>query len=133
MGNNIVKPPSYLDTLNVVDIKSAQTLTRQYNKTATEMYEKEHERICTLLVKNINEKITFSASYGFNYIKIILCEKEYRMIIQSQYKKEEYDNIYFDKLTKFIKKKYAKFIITFCDYIDENNKYYPEHFLKIMW
>ena len=133
MGNNIVKPPSYLDTLNVVDIKSAQTLTRQYNETATEIYEKEHERICTLLVKNINEKITFSASSGCNYIQIILRDKEYRMIIQSQYKKEKYDNIYFDKLLKFIKKKYAKFIVDFCDYIDNHNKSHMNQLLEIMW
>jgi len=133
MGNNIVKPPSYLDTLNVVDIKLAQTLTRQFEITATQLYETEYERICTLLIKNINEKITFSASAGSNYIEINLRDKEYKMVIPIQYKRKDYDDIYFDKLIKFIKKKYIKFAINIFDYIDRYNKRHINQLIEILW
>ena len=133
MGNNIVKPPSYLDTLNVVDIKSAQTLTRNFETTATNLYETEYERICTYLIKTINEKITFSASAGSNYIHINLHDKEYKMVILNQYRRNDYDNIYFDKLIKFIKKKYIKFEINITDYIDRYNKRHINKLIEIMW
>jgi len=76
-GNNIVKPPSYLDALNAVDTKSAQTLTRNFEITAAQLY--------------------------------------------------------FDKLIKFIKKKYIKFAINIFDYIDRYNKRHINQLIQIMW
>ena len=133
MGNNVVKPPSYLDTLNIVDIKSAQTLTNQFDIRATELYDTEYERICILLVKTINEKITFNASNGCSYIQIILKEKQYKFTIPFQYKRDTYEDLYFNKLIKFIKMKYKKYIINIDIYIDNHNKSHMNQLLEIMW
>jgi hypothetical protein len=117
----------------VVDIKSAQTLTRNFKISANALYESEYERICTFLIKNINEKITFGASSGSNYIIINLHNKEYKMVIPIQYRINDYEDIYFDKLIKFIKKKYIKFTISITDYIDIYNKRHTNQLIEIMW